>query len=174
MNTISLNDIWYLHGVWASEGAALMCLYFAPKPKTLQPLPSTAKLPTIELTAASECGEHNENEIFTGYLSDEESSESDECDDNDEELTLTNATSGSSGCTAQIDCHGTGLNMGDLDAEQASFRVRVPPQPKRRKLDVPAQVARQRAQEDRKKDLELALKDIEKLICSKREIFEAG
>jgi hypothetical protein len=41
-------------------------------------------------------------------------------------------------------------------------------------LDVPARVARQRAQEDRKKDLELALKDIEKLICSKHEIFEAG
>jgi hypothetical protein len=123
MNTISLNDIWYLHGV-SSEGAALMCSYFAPKPKTLQPLPSTAKLPTVEPTAASEHGEHNENEIFTGYLSDEESSESDEYDDDYKELMQTNATSGSSGCTAsQIDHHGAGLNMGDLDAEQASFRV---------------------------------------------------
>jgi hypothetical protein len=138
--------------------------YFAPKPKTLQP--STAEPPTVEPsgTAATEHGEQNENEIFTGYLSDkEESSESDEHDDGNEELTA-----------SQIDRHSAGLNMGGLDAEQASFRVRVPPQPKRRKLDVPARVARQRAQEDRKKDSELALKDIEKLICSKREIFEAG
>lgn len=41
-------------------------------------------------------------------------------------------------------------------------------------MDVPAQVARQQAQEDRKKGLELALKDMEKLICSKHEIFKAG
>jgi hypothetical protein len=35
-------------------------------------------------------------------------------------------------------------------------------------------VACQQAQEDSEKGLELALKDMEKLICSKREILEAG
>jgi hypothetical protein len=87
--------------------------YFAPKPKTLQP--STAEPPTVEPsgTAATERGEQNENEISTGYLSDEEeSSESNEHDDGNEEL-----------MASQIDHHSAGLNMGGLDAEQASFRV---------------------------------------------------
>jgi hypothetical protein len=59
--------------------------------------------------AATEHGKQNENEIF---------------DDGNEELTA-----------SQIDHYSAGLNMGGLDAEHASFRVR-------RKLDVPARVAR--------------------------------
>jgi hypothetical protein len=148
--------------------------YFTPKPKTLHPLPLTAELHGVQLeVAVSESGELNENDIFTGYLSDDESSGSDE-DDNDDELMQTNSTSGSSGCTADRINRYSRLDVGDLNADEASFWVRVPPQPKRRKLDVPARVACQQAQEDRKNGLELALKDMEKLIRSKHEIFEAG
>jgi len=74
------------------------------------------------------------------YLSDEEPSDSDKDDNNDKELMQT----GPGGCTAEQIDHGE-LDMQNLNADEASFRVQVPPQPKRQKLDVPAQVACQQA-----------------------------
>jgi hypothetical protein len=104
----------------------------------LCPLPPTAEPHGVQLeVAASDSGELNENDIFMGYLSDDESSGSDE-DDNNDELMQTNPASGSSGCAADRINHYSRLDMGDLNADEASFRVRVPPQPKRWKLDVPA------------------------------------
>jgi len=55
-----------------------------------------------------------------------------------------------------------------------SFSIRPPPSLKRRCLEVPARVKIQKAREERQADLALALQDIEKLIRSKRDIFEAG
>jgi hypothetical protein len=64
--------------------------YFTPKPKTSHPLPPTAEPHGVQLeVAASKSGELNKNNIFIGYLSDDEPSGSDK-DDSDDELTQTN------------------------------------------------------------------------------------
>lgn len=96
--------------------------YFAPKPKTLYPLPPTAEPHGVQLeVAASESGKLDENDIFMGYLSDDESSGSDkDNDDNNDELMQMNSTSGSSGCTADQINH---YSVGDSNATEASFRV---------------------------------------------------
>jgi hypothetical protein len=112
--------------------------YLTPKPTTSHPFPPTAELHGVQLeVATSESGELNKNDIFMGYLSDDKSSGSDK-DDNNNELIQTNSTLGSSGCAAdQMDFY-SGLDVGDSNTDEASFQVRVPPQPKRQKLDVPA------------------------------------
>lgn len=57
-----------------------------------------------------------------------------------------------------------------------SFPIQPPPCPphKRRKLDIPARRAQQLTLEAKQNSLEKALTDIEKLIRSRRDVFEAG
>ncbi|KIL55377.1 hypothetical protein M378DRAFT_90974 [Amanita muscaria Koide BX008] len=57
---------------------------------------------------------------------------------------------------------------------EPSFSIRPAPPLKRRRLDIPARVKIRKAREERQKKLVLALQDIEKLIKSKQDIFEAG
>ncbi|KAF8233417.1 hypothetical protein L208DRAFT_1377267 [Tricholoma matsutake] len=54
------------------------------------------------------------------------------------------------------------------------FSIQPPPSLKRHRLKVPAHVKIQEAREECQADLALTLQDIEKLIRSKRDIFEAG
>ncbi|KAF8626788.1 hypothetical protein AX14_011422, partial [Amanita brunnescens Koide BX004] len=60
------------------------------------------------------------------------------------------------------------------EASESLFPIRTPPPLKRRCLEVPARVKIQKAREEHQKKLVLALDDIEKLIRSKKDIFEAG
>ncbi|KAJ7616728.1 hypothetical protein B0H17DRAFT_1152613 [Mycena rosella] len=64
----------------------------------------------------------------------------------------------------------------DASSDEADDEGDKPPPTKRvrRKLDVPARTARILAQEERKKEKESGLRDIEKLIGSKRTEFDAG
>ncbi|KAL1689942.1 hypothetical protein GGG16DRAFT_34693, partial [Schizophyllum commune] len=57
---------------------------------------------------------------------------------------------------------------------KAVFRVQLAPARKRRKLEVPARVARQKRREERAKELKAGLIAIEKLIRSKWDVFQAG
>jgi hypothetical protein len=54
------------------------------------------------------------------------------------------------------------------------FRVQQRPLLKRRKLDVPYRVAHQLSQEQQRKEYACALSELDQLIQSKREVFEAG
>jgi hypothetical protein len=55
-----------------------------------------------------------------------------------------------------------------------SFGIRAPPQPKQRKLDVPAREAHKRAYDEQRQRVEKGLQDIEKLIASKHVAFDVG
>ncbi|KAH9913281.1 uncharacterized protein B0H18DRAFT_888533, partial [Fomitopsis serialis] len=55
-----------------------------------------------------------------------------------------------------------------------SFRIRLPPPLKRQRLEVPARRTQQLALEAKKNSLHKALTDIEKLIRSKRDVFEVS
>jgi hypothetical protein len=58
--------------------------------------------------------------------------------------------------------------------EEFPFHIRAPPPLKRQCHDIPVRVKRQKIKEEHHAKLVQALKDIEKLISSKREIFVAG
>lgn len=91
------------------------------------------------------------HEIFTGYISDIE-----EDHDNNEE----------------INAH---ENSDWEDVSEGPFRVRNPPPPiKRRRHDVPIRVTRKRQRLEVEHNLQQALIAIEKVIASKKKVFETG
>ncbi|KAG1762082.1 hypothetical protein EDD22DRAFT_778846 [Suillus occidentalis] len=95
----------------------------------------------------------SESAIFTGYLSD--------LSDSDNELT-----------EDDID---TNAPLLTTPSESPSpLPTRQPPSLKRQRLEVPARVARQQAQNNRRIEMEQALKDVEVLIQSKKDLFDAG
>ena len=109
------------------------------------------------------------DEIFTGYFSDisedeplpeDEDHENDADDERDLEAPTVMTT-----VTAIAETIANSSN---------SFRIQAPPPVKRRKLAVPIRVARRKAREERRMQLVKALEDIERLIKSKRAVFEAG
>ena len=99
-------------------------------------------------------------EIFTGYLSDisEDAMTEDEAILSEENATETN--------------HGSPLQP--AGASEHNFPLHPPPPLKRRRLDVPYRLARQQARDERQKQLEQALIDIEKLFESKKAKFDVG
>ena len=96
--------------------------------------------------------------IFTGYASDLESELDESMSDESSEENDEN------------DQHG-GKSSGICAPE---FPMSEPPQLKRRRLEIPKQIARHNAKESRLRKLETALKDIEKVIASKLTQFQAG
>jgi hypothetical protein len=88
--------------------------------------------------------------IFRGYLSDQSDVGAD--DDDDDEVWSDDRDRSAAGMTPQ--------------APGISFGIRAPPQPKQRKLDVPAREARKRAYDEQRQRVEKGLQDIEKLIAS--------
>jgi len=132
----------------------------APKPPpstfdvTIQPKPNTGpSRPTSETIA---------NEVFTGYLSDRSE---DEFDDNEN---IDNVDS------PPADKPRSTTPSTQLPITSESFPIRPPPPPKRQKLDIPACTARRNAQEARRDQFKKALTAIEKLIASKRDVFQSG
>ena len=96
--------------------------------------------------------------IFTGYASDLESELDESMSDESSEENDEN------------DQHG-GKSSGIRAPE---FPMSEPPQLKRRRLEIPKQIARHNAKESRLRKLETALTDIEKVIVSKLTQFQAG
>lgn len=98
--------------------------------------------------------------VFAGYLSDlPMSDESDMDEELDSEMPDQDEESGHK-----------------FAAETRSRPFLAPQLPplKRQRLEIPAWLARQQKQAQNKKDLEQALDDIEKLVQSKKEVFDAG
>lgn len=136
----------------------------APRPP-LVPLSST-ETRRMDLTdTPSDCeagtmgGRLESGEIFTGYLSDISDDESmpEDADHEDNEKE-----------DEEVGIPATN------EASESLFPICAPPPLKRRRLEVPARVKIQKAREERQKKLVLALDDIEKLVRSKQDIFEAG
>lgn len=102
-------------------------------------------------------------EIFMGYLSDisddEPMPEDADCEDNEKED------------EAPLGIPATNEALAE---PSESFPICTPPPLKQHCLEVPAHVKIQKAWEEHQKKLVLALDDIEKLVRSKWDIFEAG
>ncbi|KAI5990947.1 hypothetical protein EDD15DRAFT_2169699 [Pisolithus albus] len=97
------------------------------------------------------------DKVFTGYLSDLPDSGSDSNDEPDSDPT------------------GQSVSGDPIPRNPHPFpAVRPPPPLKRRRLEIPASAARQQARIQKQKALESALEDIEKLICSKKNVFDTG
>ena len=123
-----------------------------------------ALLPVLPVPASVPVSSHegnmidnNANEICQGYLSDvlSEGDDINWADDEDDSLDL------------------------DVPSEpvihpSSTQNIVSPPQPKRRRLDIPARTMRAHAKEARLKDLMDALLDIQKLISSKKTKFAVG
>jgi hypothetical protein len=164
------------HSPGNSKGASLMRSYFKPS-RTPPPPPSLSSptsphLPPPPVSALGPCNavessvrddqtsvaQPGPTEIFTGYLSDvsDEGGFMPEDEDSDDER------------GGNVD------NNVPADPGETSFPIQAPPPLKRRRLDVPVRVQIQRNRDERQEKLALVLKDIEKLISSKKDIFDAG
>jgi hypothetical protein len=102
-------------------------------------------------------------EIFTGYLSDRSE---DKFDDNEN---FDNVDS-----PPPVNKPGSSTPSTQLPIAFHSFPIYPPPPLKRRKLDIPARTACHNAQEARRDQFKKALTVIEKLIVSKRNVFQSG
>jgi hypothetical protein len=98
--------------------------------------------------------------VFTGYLSDASSQPGDgDEDEEDWEDKVDDTPAAGPSSSPTVD---------------PRFPIHAPPPPKRHKLEVPASEMRARAKEKHCQNCVLALKAIEKLIASKRDVFAAG
>lgn len=118
---------------------------------------------------------YDDDEIFAGYLSDMD--ETDELGDVDGHVADDERDGDER--TAIIEEHTQTPTALDLPQSLPSnaeddFPVRQPPPLKRRKLEVPARVAKAKIRDERRKKLEKALEDIGKQIKSQRMVFQAG
>ena len=133
-----------------------------PSPAPIPPQTTEERLPTPTLEDGGNTG--NED-IFVGYLSDESTDEESDSEDDD------------TGAMAH-----TGYGSGTVGTESApavptvepaseslpvDFNVRLGPQRKRRKLDVPAHVLHHHVKEEWRQGQKKALDDIEKLMEEK-------
>jgi hypothetical protein len=142
-----------------SKGAAIMHAFLQPK---LPPSQVAADAP-IELVVTQD--------VFTGYISDLEDDSDDEnlgmpIDEEDEigwAKTISESQSADS------------VNSREwVDIPEGPFQVNNPPALKRHRHDVPVHVARKKRRRMVKDELEKALKMINKVIASKKEVFRAG
>jgi len=156
--------------------------YLAPKPAE-----PTVNSSLHESTHPTEDDSNTEDEpLFTGYFSDQLEDLSDHESDNEN---LDFEEQGHTSLHCQIDAVDTppphphpetpapppASPPSFVLTHQASFRVREPPpSPKRRKLDIPALVSRQRAREKRKKEFADAFVAISKLLRSRKTVFDGG
>ena len=73
---------------------------------------------------------------------------------------------------------GGGMSQGEEEAEEDipkfSARVREPPFLKRRRHAIPVRVVRKKRREEKHNKLEAALVDMEKLVASTKDVFDAG
>ena len=127
----------------------------APPSPSHQSEPESAQSTSLTNASATEMQDFVvTNEIFTGYISDlEEDEDSDEvqnslADRKDSDY--------------------------DLELSEASFRVQEPPDRKRHRHQIPVRVAKKKQKVERHEEWEKALTAIEKLIASKKDVFEAG
>ena len=106
------------------------------------------------------------DDIFRGYLS----------DISDDDADLEDADVRRPGTEHQEVVHENTHQRDDNPPVNAEFpfRIRAPPPLKRQRHDIPVRVKRQKIKEEHYAKLVLALKDIEQLISSKREIFVTG
>ncbi|KDQ25265.1 hypothetical protein PLEOSDRAFT_1077894 [Pleurotus ostreatus PC15] len=102
-----------------------------------------------QVPCAGAVAQHDDSELFLGYLSDDSIRASMESDNNGDNEAVNTATIGSSGSTG------------------------APPL-KRRRLEVPACVVKAKQKETRKKELAKAFSDIDKYLRSKKSVFHAG
>lgn len=100
----------------------------------------------------------NEQEIFTGYLSDIS-----EDGDSEDEPNLN--------VEKEIEMH---MDSQVPKSQFHDFPIHAPPPLKRRRLEIPYRIAHQQAREERQKQLKQGLLDIEKLFESKKASFEVG
>ena len=145
---------------------------FLSTPK-LSPLP-TSPMPNIGAQSIPEpvlepMPELSAYEIFTGYDSDQLGD-----DDDDGEYDDGSAYGDDSPHDKTSTLAAVGPSTTSVPPTIPSFRVHPPPPLKRRKLDVPTRTTCQMLCEGKQKEFEKALTDIEKLIASKRQVFEAG
>jgi hypothetical protein len=130
--------------------------------RRIQPsVPSLAPPSTPTLSPATE--------IFTGYASDV----SEDVPMPEDEPDVTEDEGRGETRTSNAVDDGIDDAIDNLRSSR-QHHIRPPPPLKRRRLDVPARVARQKAKEERRKVLEVALQDIEHIIGSKRMKFVAG
>ncbi|KAL1672218.1 hypothetical protein EV122DRAFT_255977 [Schizophyllum commune] len=183
------------------QSASFMRSYFAPRSPSPPPPPLSPPPPP---STDDPCDESNKIGDMFGYLSDledtpsdielEEISDDDQSDEEDwDDVDIDNTPSIPSPSTsASLDSSGesrpgsptstaeqasptsTEAPSGSRKRRQAVFRVRAPPPRKRRKLVISARDARREQQEKRLKELKKALKDIRRLIRSKKDVFHAG
>jgi hypothetical protein len=149
-----------------SKGAAMMHSFFISQPaqsKLSQPDAAASgsaphkHLPTMPMAASAVTVTP---EIFNGYLSDLS-------DSSDVEL----------GSDGSSDYDPDPINLpGPPVAGQTNMKTQAqqPPPLKRQRLQVPAHIARSQAQDERQKKMKQGLEDIEKLIQSKKDVFDAG
>jgi hypothetical protein len=143
-----------------SKGAALMRAFLQPKP----PSQVAADAP-IELVVMQD--------VFTGYISDLENDSENEnlgmpIDEEDEIGWVETISKSQSADSANS-------RLGEWeDIPQGPFRVNNPPALKHHHHDVPVHVARKKRRQMMKDKLEKALKMINKVIASKKEVFKAG
>ncbi|KJA16237.1 hypothetical protein HYPSUDRAFT_193377 [Hypholoma sublateritium FD-334 SS-4] len=145
-----------------SNGADMMRQFLTPKPKAVLE-PDHTEVSAIAVTTNT--NPPNDAEIFTGYLSDlsddqlqleDEVSMIHTRDPEDEDIPSANPAGPSDSIPSPL------------------FNIRKPAPLKRRRLDVPSRVARQKAREERCAILQRGLTDIEKVIGSTRTNFVSG
>jgi hypothetical protein len=105
-------------------------------------------------------------DVFTGYISDLDSDDSDSFPTRDSGSVPVHKENG----TKSADEHAEEWE----DISEGVFRVGYPPAPKRCRHDIPVRVARKNRKLEAQDELEKALKMIEKVIASKKEVFKAG
>jgi hypothetical protein len=146
------------------KGASLMRSFFKPPPATPRNSPFPIALPSSALsqndaaTSTESAPALQSNAIFTGYMS----------DILDDESTSQDSDSDGGEVYEDIGCVPTAEN------EESHFPIQAPPALKCCRLEIPACMKIRNAQVKCHKKLVQALKDIETLIKSKREIFEDG
>lgn len=164
------------------KGAAMMRSFFTPKPN-----PSVLETSNLNkpagLTVASRPAPISEqedtvtratspisDEIFTGYVSDQSDDDILPLEENEND-----ADDESDTAVGEATVRASYVDAPEENMSRLLFRVSdAPPPLKRRKLDVPVREARKKAREVREKALVKALDDINKLVRSKRGVFEAG
>jgi len=117
---------------------------------------------TASLNAPKVAAHLENNDIFTGYLSDL----SDDLPQLEDEVNV---------IVIDSDDEDPALTSDQIpSAIPPIFHIRKPPPLKRRRLDVPSRVARQKAREERRTILQRGLLDIEKVIASTKTKFVSG
>src|SRR6266540_3997192 len=140
----------------------MMRSFLSGPPKPHPVMTTTSSTLATEITGMQ--SSVDKSAIFTGYLSDISDDEHQIEDDSDLDRHADDER------PMRASDHETLVSP----VAETQFHTTHPPPPKRRRLNVPSHVERQRVWKERWDSLEKALFDIEKLIASKKTKFDAG